>query len=142
MAENQQLTVANPQDIVIARLRARDFAVALGFNPPETILITSAIAELGRNILAYATAGTLRLQRAEDSRRHITRVGLTIRAQDRGPGIADVQRALLGGYSTSGRLGVGLSGVRRIMDDVSVTSGAGRGTTVIATKWRGAQSLR
>lgn len=141
MVERVQLIVASVEDIVLARLRGREFAHALGFAPPDAILITTAIAELARNILSYAYDGTLALRRVEDRHRD-GRVGLAIRAQDKGPGIADVERALLGGYSTSGRLGVGLSGVCRIMDEVTVKSGAGRGTIVIATKWLGTQASR
>lgn len=134
MVERIQLIVANAEDIVVARLRGREFARTLGFAVPDAILITTAIAELARNILAYAADGTLGLLRVEDRHRG-GRVGLAIRAQDRGPGIADIERAMLGGYSTSGQLGVGLSGVRRIMDEVTVKSGAGQGTIVTATKW-------
>lgn len=139
MVERIQLVVAQAEDIVTARLRGRAFARTLGFATPDAVLITTAIAELAGNILDYAASGTLGLFRVED-RRRLGRVGLAIRAHDRGPGIADVQRALLGGYSTSGRLGVGLAGVRRIMDDVTVKSGSGHGTTVTATKWLDAAS--
>ena len=132
MVARVQLVVNHPQDILSARSRGREFAQALGFDAPDAILITAAIAELARNMLDYASDGTLSLRRVED--RH--RIGLAIRARDRGPGIADVERALIGGYSTSGQLGVGLSGVRRVMDEVTVKSGAGRGTLVTATKWR------
>ncbi|WP_291184983.1 ATP-binding protein [Dokdonella sp.] len=142
MVERIQLIVASAEDVVLARLRGREFARALGFAPPDAILITTAIAELARNILSYAYDGTLGLRRVEDRHRGDGCVGLAIRAQDKGPGIADVERALLGGYSTSGRLGVGLSGVCRIMDEVTVKSGAGRGTIVTATKWLGAQASR
>lgn len=131
MVECVQLVVTNAQDIVSARLRGREFAQSLGFALPDAILITTAIAELARNMLDHACDGTLSLRRVEDR----DRVGLAIRARDRGPGIADVERALLGGYSTSGQLGMGLAGVRRIMDEVTVKSGAD-GTLVTATKWR------
>ena len=134
VVEKFQLAVASTKDIVTARLRGREFALALGFEQSDAILITTAIAELTSNILAYASPGTLGLRRVEDKQQGNGRVGLAISAYDRGPGIGDIQRALLGGYSTSGRLGVGLSGVCRIMDDVTVKSGAGEGTTVTATK--------
>ncbi|WP_300618810.1 ATP-binding protein [Dokdonella sp.] len=134
MAEKFQMVVTTAEDIVTARQRGREFAHALGFAAADAILITTAIAELAGNILDYAVRGTLGLRRVEDGHRN-GGIGIAIRAQDDGPGIVDVQRALLGGYSTSGRLGVGLSGVRRIMDEMTVRSGAGLGTLVIATKW-------
>jgi serine/threonine-protein kinase RsbT len=55
-------------------------------------------------------------------------------AQDRGSGISDVGRVLEGGYSTSGGLGLGISGSKRLMDKFDVQSIAGVGTTVKAVK--------
>jgi len=52
-----------------------------------------------------------------------------------GPGIHDVSRALQDGYSTGIGLGLGLPGVRRLVDDFDVVSVVGKGTTVTARKW-------
>jgi serine/threonine-protein kinase RsbT len=57
-------------------------------------------------------------------------------AEDHGPGIADVGRALQDGYSTSGGLGLGLPGARRLMDDFDIKSRPGNGTTITMKKWR------
>src|SRR5438034_11579176 len=62
--------------------------------------------------------------------------GVVIVARDQGPGIPDVTRALQDGYSTSGGLGLGLPGARRLMDDFDVVSISGKGTTVRMKKWR------
>ena len=64
------------------------------------------------------------------------RQGVVIVARDQGPGIRDVERALEDGYSTSGGLGLGLPGARRLMDDFDVSSTVGKGTTVTMKKWR------
>ena len=64
------------------------------------------------------------------------RPGVRIVARDTGPGIADVERALADGYSTYNGLGLGLPGARRLMDEFSLTSELGLGTTVTMTKWR------
>ena len=64
------------------------------------------------------------------------RQGVVIVARDQGPGIRDVSRALEDGYSTSGGLGLGLPGARRLMDDFDVSSSVGKGTTVTMKKWR------
>jgi anti-sigma regulatory factor (Ser/Thr protein kinase) len=56
-------------------------------------------------------------------------------AIDSGPGIPDVEQALTDGYSTYDGLGLGLPGARRLMDELTVASEAGRGTTVTMTKW-------
>ncbi|HEX6923457.1 MAG TPA: hypothetical protein VF149_06495, partial [Bacillales bacterium] len=39
------------------------------------------------------------------------------------------------GYTTSGGLGAGLPGVKRLMDDFSIKSTAEEGTEITATKW-------
>jgi serine/threonine-protein kinase RsbT len=67
---------------------------------------------------------------------HAGRPGLAVTARDEGQGIEDVRRALEDGYSTSGRLGVGLPGVKRLMDEFEIVSYAGRGTTVTVKQWK------
>jgi serine/threonine-protein kinase RsbT len=64
------------------------------------------------------------------------KTGLLIIASDEGPGIADISLALQDGYSTSRSLGLGLPGVRRLMDEFSIDSEVGKGTTVTLKKWK------
>jgi serine/threonine-protein kinase RsbT len=40
------------------------------------------------------------------------------------------------GYSTSGGLGMGLPGSKRLMDEFEIHSTAGLGTTVTVKKWK------
>lgn len=56
-------------------------------------------------------------------------------ARDNGPGISDLERALQDGFSTNGGLGLGLPGVRRMMDEFEIVSHQNLGTTVIVKKW-------
>jgi serine/threonine-protein kinase RsbT len=56
-------------------------------------------------------------------------------ARDDGPGIDDIRQAMQDGYSTSGGLGLGLGGARRLMDEFDIDSKPGEGTTVTAVKW-------
>jgi serine/threonine-protein kinase RsbT len=56
-------------------------------------------------------------------------------ARDEGPGIPDVPRAMQDGYTTGRGLGLGLPGVRRLMDEFEILSGVGKGTTVSVKKW-------
>ena len=103
----------------------------LGFPKTDLALIATAISELARNILTYAGEGEIEVALEEAGARR----GLLIVARDQGPGIADVALALQDGYSTSRSLGIGLPGVRRLMDEFEVTSELGSGTQVRATKW-------
>ena len=120
-------------DIVKARQRGREAAAALGFSSVDQAFVATAISELARNIVLYAGRGEI-LLRAEN---HVkSGACLTVEARDSGPGIRNLHRALQGGYSTSGSLGLGLSGVRRLMDEMEIESEPGKGTTVVARKRR------
>ena|SRR5437867_2085596 len=107
-------------------------AAQMGFSSTDLVLITTAISELARNILLYAKHGEIQLRTISNNGRQ----GIIVVAWDQGPGIANVEKALQPGYSTSGSLGLGLPGVRRLMDEVGIVSRVGEGTTVTATKWR------
>lgn len=120
------------RDIVIARQEARRFAATHpGFSSVDLAHIITTISELARNIVLYAGEGEIVLTTVADS----ARAGITVVARDQGPGIPNIRQALQDGYSTSGGLGLGLPGVRRLMDDFEIVSEPGRGTTVTAKKW-------
>ena len=126
------VAISSDRDIVTARQAGRQLAISLGLSSGEATLVATAISELARNILAYARAGEVAVRAA----RQRERVGVTVVATDAGPGIADLERALRDGFSTSGSLGLGLPGVRRLMDEFEIQSDPTRGTVVTATKWR------
>jgi serine/threonine-protein kinase RsbT len=121
-----RVAIASSEDVVVARQRGRALAAELGFSASEATLIAAAISELARNIVKYAGRGEVLLHRNDDGM-------LLMVARDQGPGIPDVRAALQPGYSTSGGLGLGLPGVRRIADLFEIVSNA-RGTTVIVGK--------
>jgi serine/threonine-protein kinase RsbT len=126
-----RIAVRCDADIVLVRQQARTLAKEMGFSPSDLTLIATALSELARNIVSYARQGEIILsQIRQESRR-----GISIIARDHGPGIADIQRAMLDGYSTGKGLGLGLPGTKRLMDEFEITSSVGQGTTVKATKW-------
>lgn len=127
-----RVSINSVSDIVSARQKGRDMASQLGFSPTESTLIATAISELARNIVLYARSGEVVLESTKNDESN----GIVIVARDYGPGIPDVQRALMGGYSTSGGLGLGLPGVRQMMDELDVDTELGEGTTVTAIMWR------
>lgn len=118
-------------DIVGARQKGRAMATTLGFTSSELTLVATAISELARNIVQYAQRGEIALFLVERG----DRCGIVIQALDQGPGIPDIRRVLLGGFSTSRSLGLGLSGVKRLMDEFEIESHLGEGTAVTARKW-------
>ena len=132
MADEIRMPIASDSDLIEARQKGRMLAERQGFSSSDLTLIATAISELARNIIRYAKRGEISIQVVEGN----PKVGIVVTACDAGPGIADVERALEAGYSTSGSLGLGLPGVRRIMDEFEIASGIGQGTTVTVTKWK------
>lgn len=123
--------VNNPDDIVTARQAGHELARQLGFSLTDVTMIATAISEVARNITSYAGKGEVRVGvQYRDGRR-----ALVVRAEDDGPGIPDIERALEDGYSTGRRLGLGLPGARRLMDRLVVESAPGEGTVVEMWKW-------
>ncbi len=127
-----QVPINSDQDIVAARQQGRTLAIALGFSSGDATLIATAISELARNIVTYAKSGEIRLKVLNGSPRQ----GIELVAYDRGPGIRDIQQALRDGFSTSGSLGLGLPGVKRLVDEFEIVSAENSGTKVTARKWR------
>lgn len=132
LAEEIRVVILSDQDIVAARQQGRALASRLGFSASDATLIATAISELARNIVSYAREGQILLQEVRDT----SREGIQIVAADSGPGIPDVHQALRDGFSTSGSFGLGLPGVRRLMDEFVIDSQLGRGTIVTVKKWR------
>jgi serine/threonine-protein kinase RsbT len=127
-----RVAIRSDQDIVSARQKGRALAVELGFSAGDATLVATAISELARNIVSYARRGEITLRAVQSANRD----GIMVVASDDGPGIPDVAQALRDGFSTSGSLGLGLPGVRRLMDEFEIVSKSGRGTTVTVKKWR------
>ncbi|MBN1979449.1 MAG: ATP-binding protein [Anaerolineae bacterium] len=117
-------------DVVRARRRGLEMAQALGFPLAEATKIAVVISELGRNIERYVGQGSITVTAHSEDEKYILIV-----AQDNGAGIPDVDRAMAGGYSTSGGLGLGLSGSKRLMDKFDIKSITGVGTTIKTVKW-------
>lgn len=118
-------------DIVAARQLGRNVAKELGFGVVDQARITTAISELARNIFIYAHKGRVCIEKMNDK----GHAGLRIIAVDSGPGINDIRLAMEDGYSTSGGLGAGLPGVKRLMDEFQIVSSLGKGTEITAIKW-------
>jgi serine/threonine-protein kinase RsbT len=127
-----RVAINSDQDIVSARQKGRGMANELGFSSGDATLIATAISELARNIVSYARKGQITLKVVNG----LNRQGIAVIASDDGPGIADIRQALRDGFSTSGSLGLGLPGVRRLMDEFDISSQPGRGTVVAVKKWR------
>lgn len=125
------ITVETELDIVTARQTGRLLAKDIGFGDVDQARVATAISELARNIFIYARKGTISLSMLEENGKR----GLRIEAKDEGPGISDVHQVMEDGFTTSGGLGAGLPGVKRLMDTFTIQSEVGSGTKIIAVKW-------
>jgi serine/threonine-protein kinase RsbT len=121
-------------DVMTARRGGMEAAQTVGFSQADATKIAVVISELGRNIINYAGRGVITVV----AREGVTgRTYIEIIAEDEGPGIANLDGALAGGQSTSGGLGLGLSGSKRMMDEFEIETAVGQGTVVRAVKWLG-----
>ena len=127
-----RVAIATDMDVARTILHARRISADLGFGVPEQNRVATAASELARNILKYAGTGHVTVSPLE----YGGRTGVEIVAEDRGPGIADIELAIKDRYSSGGTLGLGLPGVRRLMDVFKIESTPGQGTRVVAQKLR------
>ncbi|OAI43753.1 serine/threonine protein kinase [bacterium SCGC AG-212-C10] len=128
------LPIKGEADIVAARSLARKVAVEIGFGAMDQSRIATAVSELARNVVRYATngEGEVRVARVERD----GQAGIEIIVEDRGPGIPDIPRAMEQGFTSGKGLGLGLGGTKRLMDEMELTSTVGVGTKVAVRKWR------
>jgi serine/threonine-protein kinase RsbT len=131
IVSTEQLPIVREDDIVLVRRRARGLAQERGFDAFAVAAITTAASELARNVWTHGKGGHAIIEVLADG----DRPGIRMRFEDDGPGIADLDRALAGGYSTAKSLGLGLSGSRRLVDEFAIDTHPGDGTTVTVTKW-------
>ncbi len=132
IADEVRVPIDRDVDIVSARQKGRELASQCGLPSTELAVVATAISELARNIVRYAGRGEVILRLVDDHGKR----GIEVVADDDGPGIPDVAQAMQDGYSTSGSLGLGLPGVRRLMDEFEIKSEFGKGTTVTVRKWK------
>jgi serine/threonine-protein kinase RsbT len=128
-----ELSIDSDGDLVEARKAVRQATMALGFGVTDVTRIVTAVSELARNILRYAGTGKM----CWHSIRRNGCPGIELTFADNGPGISDISLAMQEGYSTSRGLGLGLPGTKRLMDEMSIESAVGKGTTVKICKWLG-----
>lgn len=96
------------------------------FGATDCVRLVTVVSELARNIYQYAGAGevrmSLRIERAQ--------VVFAVDAEDHGPGIPDVAQVLSTGYRSKTGLGKGLKGAKAMLEDFSLATAIGKGTTV------------
>lgn len=127
-----RITIAKESDVAIAIAQAGRLCREIAFEDSDRSRVTTAVSELARNIVKYAGRGEIALRRISGR----AGCGVEVVARDDGPGIADTGLALADHFSSGGTLGLGLPGVKRMMDEFELESAAGSGTRVTVRKWR------
>jgi serine/threonine-protein kinase RsbT len=127
-----EIRIDKEADIVAVRQQVRELAKEYRFDQFAVAALTTAASELSRNVWVHAHQGVSRIRVLRNG----NKVGLELEFVDHGPGIADLDRALAGGFSTARSLGLGLSGTRRLVDDFKIDTAPGQGTKVVIRKWK------
>jgi anti-sigma regulatory factor (Ser/Thr protein kinase) len=133
LGDADAIPVLDAASVSQVRERVRAEGARIGLDAVAAASLVNVASELAHNQLAHARSGRVVVR---DAVRAGAR-GLEVVAADRGPGIADVARALEGRGSTRGSLGVGLAAVCELADEVDVDVRIGEGTCVWARKFPG-----
>ncbi|GAB1821506.1 ATP-binding protein [Herbidospora sp. RD11066] len=127
----QELPIAGDADVVRVRQAVRAAAVAAKLSLVDQTKLVTAASELARNTLTYGGGGSAVIEEVFNG----LRKGVKAVFSDKGPGIPDVQLALSDGYTSGSGMGLGLGGSRRLVDEFTIDTAPGDGTTVTVIKW-------
>ncbi|MCJ8211181.1 anti-sigma regulatory factor [Mucilaginibacter sp. RS28] len=125
------IKINREQDVVLLRNRTKEFAVKIKMGLVNQTKLITAASELVRNMLRYGGGGEVSVEAVTKGRDN----GIRMIFKDSGPGIADVNKAMMDGYSTGKSLGLGLPGTKRLVNEFDLKSELGKGTTVTIIKW-------
>jgi serine/threonine-protein kinase RsbT len=132
VVKSVELALAGQEDVVSVRQGTRSLAVEIGLTIIDQTKIVTAASELARNTVVYGGGGKATLEIVKEGAKQ----GLRLTFEDKGPGIADVERAMQDGYSTGSGLGLGLGGAKRLCNDFAIESKVGVGTRVTIARWK------
>lgn len=127
----ETLPIGTGDDIVRVRQKVRVRATEVKLSLVDQTKLITAASELARNALDYGRGGHADIETITDP---IPGVRITFR--DNGPGIPDLKMALTDGFTTGNGLGHGLGGARRLVDDFTIDTTVGQGTTIVIARWK------
>ena len=132
MTKREVLPLKNSNDIVLARQKVRQWSIDLRFSLVDQTKLVTAASELARNALDHGKGGEMTIEMLNLG----ARSGLRLIFEDQGPGIADLEMAMRDGYTSGNGMGLGLGGSKRLVNEFSIESEAGKGTRVTVTRWK------
>lgn len=120
--------VSDPSQVGEARRAASEFARAAGMAETQRGKIALVATEMATNLLKHAGGGQIVIAGFDDADGD----GIQLLALDQGPGMAQAQRCIADGFSTTGTAGTGLGAIARQADHCAIFSRPGLGTAVLA----------
>ena len=126
------MLIVKEQDVVLFRNRVKEYAVKIGMGLVNQTKLITAASELVRNMLKYASGGSVLIEVVSKGREN----GIRLTFKDQGPGIANIPQAMKDGFTTGKSLGLGLPGAKRLVSEFDIKSIVGEGTTVSIIKWK------
>lgn len=126
------VTLRAQDDVACARRAAAAAMDAIGASALKRTRFVTAVSEIARNAVIHGGGGSIAFSEVADRRGRMAQA----ECRDRGPGIADVARALTDGFSTGRGLGLGLGGAKRLADAFEIVSGPGGLTVRLACRAR------
>ena len=130
-AASGELPIKTENDIAACRKVIRENTTKAGFGVTDVTRIVTAVSELARNVYVHAECGVMRWKFLSQP----GKVGIELIFEDQGKGIPDVEQAMMPGFTTARSMGMGLPGVKRLMDEMNISSVVDEGTTVTVRKW-------
>ncbi len=119
-------------DIVLIRQAVRRSCIEQGFSLIEQTKLVTAVSEIARNTFKYGGGGEAVIEVHLEG----VRKGVRVVFVDQGPGITNIEEAMRDGYTSGDGMGHGLGGAKRLVEQFSIESTPGVGTTVAMTRWK------
>lgn len=130
--KTETLPVETEQDIVTVRQTVRKLSLQASFSLVDQTKMVTAASELARNTVIYGGGGTMQWEIVSEG----LRTGVRLTFADQGPGIPNLELAMMDGWTSGSGLGMGLSGSKRLVNEFSLDSAPGKGTRVTITRWK------
>ena len=132
MSQSDVMPLQSQQDIVLARQAVRKMLQELGFSLVDQTKMVTATSELARNTVIYGGGGVMIWTYLSVN----GKTGFRLTFKDQGPGIPDVDLAMMDGWTSGGGLGKGLPGTKRLVNEFEIKTEVGVGTEVTITRWK------
>jgi serine/threonine-protein kinase RsbT len=132
VTRTDRVPLRNEQDIVLARQMVRKLSQEATFSLVDQTKMVTAASELARNVLVYGGGGEMLWEVLRDG----DKKGVRLSFVDHGPGIANMELAMMDGWTSGNGLGMGLSGAKRLVNEFDIESQVGVGTRVTITRWK------